>query len=76
MSSYVAVQGTPRKDNCFVFGLTPKEVRYLRVRIIIETDREGSINANRIHQHFFMENRLQKSLKRKKTFVPVCLFPL
>ena len=31
MSSYVAVQGTPRKDNCFVFGLTPKEVRYLRV---------------------------------------------
>jgi len=30
MSSYVAVQGTPRKDNCFVFGLTPKEVRYLR----------------------------------------------
>ena len=31
MSSYVAVQGTPRKDNSFVFGLTPKEVRYLRV---------------------------------------------
>merc|ERR1712079_48835 len=30
MSSYVAVQGTPRKDNSFVFGLTPKEVRYLR----------------------------------------------
>ena len=32
MSSYVAVQGTPRKDSSFVFGLTPKEVRYLRVR--------------------------------------------
>ena len=31
MSSYVAVQGTPRKDSSFVFGLTPKEVRYLRV---------------------------------------------
>merc|ERR1712029_595280 len=30
MSSYVAVQGTPRKDNSYVFGLTPKEVRYLR----------------------------------------------
>ena len=31
MSSYVAVQGIPRKDSCSVFGLTPKEVRYLKV---------------------------------------------
>ena len=32
MSSYVAVTGTPSKDMCQVFGLTPREVRYLRVR--------------------------------------------
>merc|ERR1719483_1461781 len=32
MSSYVAVQGAPRKDSCSVFGLTPKEVRYLRIK--------------------------------------------
>ena len=32
MSSYVAVTGTPMKDMCQVFGLTPREVRYLRVR--------------------------------------------
>ena len=37
MSSYVAVQGTPRKDNSFVFGLTPKEVRYLRVGGLLNT---------------------------------------
>ena len=37
MSSYVAVQGTPRKDNSFVFGLTPKEVRYLRVGGLLDT---------------------------------------
>ena len=32
MSSYVAVTGTPMQDMCQVFGLTPREVRYLRVR--------------------------------------------
>ena len=31
MTSYVAVQGVPSKDGCHVFGLTPKEVRYLMV---------------------------------------------
>ena len=31
MSSYVIVQGTPRKENSSVFGLTLQEVRYLRV---------------------------------------------
>ena len=34
MSSYVAVQGAPRKDSCSVFGLTPQELRYLRVNNI------------------------------------------
>ena len=38
MSSYVAVQGVPRKDNCNVFGLTPQEVRYLRVSDNINTN--------------------------------------
>ena len=38
MSSYVAVQGVPRKDNCNVFGLTPQEVRYLRVSANINTN--------------------------------------
>ena len=32
MSSYVAVSGTPQNDTCYVFGLTPQEVRYLKVR--------------------------------------------
>ena len=32
MSSYIVVQGVPREDSCSVFGLTHKEVRYLRVR--------------------------------------------
>ena len=31
MSSYITVQGVPMQDNCNVFGLTHKEVRYLRV---------------------------------------------
>ena len=31
MSSYVAVEGALTKDNCNVFGLTPREVRYLKV---------------------------------------------
>ena len=35
MSSYIAVQGTPRKDNCNVFGLTQQEVRYLKVGEIL-----------------------------------------
>ena len=31
MSSYIAVQGTPWEDNCQVYGLTPRELRYLKV---------------------------------------------
>ena len=31
MSSYIAVQGIPREDSCQVFGLTPRELRYLKV---------------------------------------------
>ena len=31
MSSYIAVQGAPKNDNCNVFGLTQQELRYLRV---------------------------------------------
>ena len=31
MSSYIAVQGTPWEDACQVFGLTPRELRYLKV---------------------------------------------
>ena len=34
MSSYVVVTGTPVEDHCTVFGLTPMELRYLRVRRI------------------------------------------
>jgi hypothetical protein len=35
MSSYVAVAGTPQVDSCCVFGLTPQEVRYLKVRQVM-----------------------------------------
>ena len=35
MSSYVAVVGTPSKAVCHVYGLTPQEVRYLKVSVII-----------------------------------------
>jgi hypothetical protein len=33
MSSYVAVSGTPQNDTCSVYGLTPQEVRYLKVGV-------------------------------------------
>ena len=36
MSSYLAVTGTPAKDASQVFGCTPREVRYLRVRHIFD----------------------------------------
>ena len=35
MSSYVAVTGKPEANHCSVFGLTPKELRYLKVGILI-----------------------------------------
>ena len=35
MSSYVAVTGKPEANHCSVFGLTPQELRYLKVGIII-----------------------------------------
>ena len=35
MSSYVAVEGTPILDNCNVYGLTPHEVRYLQVKVLL-----------------------------------------
>ena len=31
MSSYVAVTGRPEANFCCVFGLTPQELRYLKV---------------------------------------------
>ena len=31
MSSYVAVSGRPESNYCCVFGLTPQELRYLKV---------------------------------------------
>ena len=34
MSSYVAVTGKPEANHCSVFGLTPQELRYLKVCII------------------------------------------
>ena len=34
MSSYVAVTGKPEANHCSVFGLTPQELRYLKVGII------------------------------------------
>ena len=37
MSSYIAVQGTPWEDTSQVFGLTPRELRYLKVGIVILT---------------------------------------
>ena len=33
MSSYVAVTGKPEANHCSVFGLTPQELRYLKVGI-------------------------------------------
>ena len=36
MSSYLAVTGTPVKEASQVFGCTPREVRYLRVRHIFD----------------------------------------
>ena len=35
MSSYVAITGKPEANHCSVFGLTPQELRYLKVGIII-----------------------------------------
>ena len=37
MSSYIAVQGTPWEDTSQVFGLTPRELRYLKVGIVMGT---------------------------------------
>ena len=38
MLSYIVVQGVPREDTCSVFGLTHKEVRYLRVRTFFRSN--------------------------------------
>ena len=38
MSSYIVLQGVPKEDICSVFGLTHKEVRYLKVRKTCRSD--------------------------------------
>ena len=52
MSSYVAVTGKPEANHCSVFGLTPQELRYLKVGIIIPSlchnnDLSSSLICNR-----------------------------
>jgi hypothetical protein len=50
MSSYVAVSGTPQNDTCSVYGLTPQEVRYLKVGVqvvsVADTDPAFFVNAD------------------------------
>ena len=66
MSSYVAVQGTPRKDNSFVFGLTPKEVRYLRVGGLLNNISDYIINP--VLMLFETEFMLGKCSRNKARF--------
>ena len=55
MSSYVAVSGTPSRDSCNVFGLTPQEVRYLRVRnsfisrLSLSLEHCGKVDYEEVH---------------------------
>ena len=72
MSSYVAVEGALTKDNCNVFGLTPREVRYLKVGWTCSNTpgtRVGqgsrvqslSINKNQIEQIMNRERKKKES---------------
>ena len=56
MSSYVAVQGTPRKDSSYVFGLTPKEVRYLRVTTMVSYELYNCIVNKRLFPNIVRQN--------------------
>ena len=59
MSSYVAVSGRPESNYCCVFGLTPQELRYLKVHSLgiagIRREVEDFIIADR-KAHLRLDN--------------------